>query len=65
MGVTASPSSTYRRIYAVVKRIPRGRVATYGQIAALAGFPTQPRLAGYALFALREAVRSRPSRGIA
>jgi methylated-DNA-protein-cysteine methyltransferase-like protein len=36
----------------VVRRIPRGRVATYGQIAALAGMPRQARLAGYALHAL-------------
>ncbi len=47
-------TSTYPRIWAVVRRIPRGRVATYGQIAALAGFPSQPRLAGYALHALPE-----------
>ena len=40
---------TYRRIYAVVKRIPRGRVATYGQIAAVAGLPRHARLVGYAL----------------
>ena len=52
--MTERPSDTYRRIYAVVRRIPRGRVATYGQVAALAGFPRQPRLAGYALHALRE-----------
>lgn len=45
-------SSTYQRIYAVVRRIPRGRVATYGQISTLAGFPRAPRLAGYALYAL-------------
>ena len=44
-----SVSETYRRIWAVVKRIPRGKVATYGQLAALAGFPRQPRLAGYAM----------------
>jgi methylated-DNA-protein-cysteine methyltransferase-like protein len=44
-----SPSDTYRRIYAVVARIPRGRVATYGQIATLAGLPRQARLVGYAL----------------
>jgi methylated-DNA-protein-cysteine methyltransferase-like protein len=49
------PSGTYQLIYAVVRRIPRGRVATYGQVAALAGFPRQPRLAGYALHALRDA----------
>jgi methylated-DNA-protein-cysteine methyltransferase related protein len=46
------PSSTYRDIYAVVARIPRGRVATYGQIAELAGRPRQARLIGYALSAL-------------
>jgi methylated-DNA-protein-cysteine methyltransferase-like protein len=52
-GAPASPvSTTYTRNYAVVRRIPRGRVATYGQIATLAGFPRAPRLAGYALYAL-------------
>jgi methylated-DNA-protein-cysteine methyltransferase-like protein len=40
---------THRRIYAVVRRVPRGRVATYGQIAALAGLPRHARLVGYAL----------------
>jgi methylated-DNA-protein-cysteine methyltransferase-like protein len=45
-------SNTYTRIYAVVRRIPRGRVATYGEVAAAAGFPHAPRLAGYALYAL-------------
>ena len=41
--------ATYRRLYAVVSRIPRGRVATYGQVAALAGLPRHARLVGYAL----------------
>jgi methylated-DNA-protein-cysteine methyltransferase-like protein len=45
----ARASDSYRRIYAVVSRIPRGRVATYGQIAALARLPKQARLVGYAL----------------
>jgi methylated-DNA-protein-cysteine methyltransferase-like protein len=45
-------TSSYQRIYAAVRRIPRGRVATYGQIARLAGLPRQPRLVGYALHAL-------------
>jgi len=45
-------NGAYPRIYAVVRRIPRGRVATYGQIAALAGYPHAPRVAGYALHAL-------------
>jgi methylated-DNA-protein-cysteine methyltransferase-like protein len=48
----AGASSAYPRILAVVHRIPRGCVATYGQIAALAGFAHAPRLAGYALHAL-------------
>src|SRR5262245_39654086 len=45
-------ASAYPRVYAVVKRIPRGRVATYGQVAAEAGMPSAPRVAGYALHAL-------------
>jgi len=45
-------SDTYRRIYDVVRRIPRGRVATYGQVAALAGLPRQARLVGYAMHAM-------------
>jgi len=44
----------YERIYAVVRRIPRGRVATYGQVARLAGLPRHARQAGYALQALED-----------
>jgi methylated-DNA-protein-cysteine methyltransferase-like protein len=44
----------YQRIYAVVRRIPKGRVATYGQIADLAGLGPQARQIGYALSALPE-----------
>ena len=43
---------SYARIYAVVRRIPRGRVATYGQVAELAGLPGHARQVGYALHAL-------------
>lgn len=43
---------THQRIYAVVRRIPRGRVATYGQVASLAGWPGRARQVGYALHAL-------------
>jgi methylated-DNA-protein-cysteine methyltransferase-like protein len=39
----------YRRIYAVVRKIPRGRVATYGQVAELAGIPGGARVAGAAM----------------
>ncbi len=42
----------YERIYAVVRRIPKGRVATYGQVAMLAGLPGRARFVGYALAAL-------------
>jgi methylated-DNA-protein-cysteine methyltransferase-like protein len=45
-------SSTYTKIYAAVRRIPRGRVATYGQIAKIAGIPGRARQVGYALHAL-------------
>mgnify|MGYP000926050415 FL=1 len=44
--VTDSPA---RRIYEVVKRIPYGRVATYGQVAALAGDKNMARAVGNAL----------------
>ena len=39
----------YQRIWDVVAQIPRGRVATYGQIARLAGLGQRARLVGYAL----------------
>ncbi len=42
-------SETFNRIYDAVRRIPYGRVATYGQIAALAGNPRLARVVGYAL----------------
>jgi methylated-DNA-protein-cysteine methyltransferase-like protein len=48
-----SGAGSYARIYAVVRRIPRGRVATYGQVAELAGLPGHARQVGYALHALR------------
>ena len=46
------PNSLYERIYEVVERIPEGRVATYGQIAHLAGIPKGARQVGYAMAAL-------------
>jgi methylated-DNA-protein-cysteine methyltransferase-like protein len=41
---------TYDRIYAIVRQIPPGQVATYGQVAELAGLIGKPRLVGYALY---------------
>jgi methylated-DNA-protein-cysteine methyltransferase related protein len=43
-------SQTYEAIYDTVRQIPYGKVATYGQIAAIAQLPNQARLVGYALF---------------
>ena len=47
------PTTTFECIYAVIRRIPRGRVATYGQVARLADVPNGARQVGYALHALR------------
>lgn len=41
--------TTFEKIYAVVRRIPEGKVSTYGQIARLAGNPRWARVVGYAL----------------
>lgn len=49
MAVNQNTDSTFNRIYAVVKRVPRGKVATYGQVARLAGNPRWARVVGYAL----------------
>ena len=38
-----------RAVYDAVKRIPEGKVATYGQIARLAGYPGSARAVGNAL----------------
>ena len=43
--------STFELIYDVVKQIPKGTVATYGQVAALAGNKRWARVVGYALHA--------------
>lgn len=45
-------SDAYRCIYAVVRKIPRGRVASYGQVAAMAGLAGRARQVGYAMHAL-------------
>lgn len=44
----------YAAILSVVRRIPKGRVATYGQIAELAGLEGHARQVGYALHNLPE-----------
>lgn len=49
-----APHPTRQAIYAAVRQIPKGKVATYGQIALLAGIPNGARQVGYALAALEE-----------
>lgn len=41
--------NTFEKIYDVVQKIPKGKVATYGQVAALAGNPRWSQIVGYAL----------------
>ena len=43
----------YRLVYRLVRRVPRGRVVTYGQVAAILGQPRGARAVGMALGALR------------
>ena len=47
MTVQVSPEAD--RILATVARVPRGKVASYGQIATVAGLPGRARLVGWAL----------------
>lgn len=39
----------YNKVYEIVKKIPKGKVASYGQIASIAGNPRASRAVGYAL----------------
>ena len=41
--------TVFEKIYDVVMKIPKGKVATYGQVALLAGNPRWARVVGYAL----------------
>ncbi|MEM7115707.1 MAG: MGMT family protein [Chloroflexota bacterium] len=44
----------YDQVYAVVRRIPRGKVTSYGRVAAMLGRPRAARAVGYALSALKD-----------
>ncbi len=46
--------SFYSRVYEVVKKIPKGKVTTYGEIAAILNSPRAARAVGYALNALKK-----------
>jgi len=50
----SGPDAFSARIAGIIKRIPRGRVATYGQVAAMAGNPRASRLVVWTLRALSE-----------
>ncbi len=39
----------FEKVYTIVRTIPRGKVATYGQIARLAGSPHAARMVGWAM----------------
>ena len=49
LGSSEEKNNSFEKIYAVVRQIPRGTVATYGQIAALAGNRRWSRVVGFAL----------------
>jgi methylated-DNA-protein-cysteine methyltransferase related protein len=52
----ADDRSLFRRIYWIVQHIPAGKVATYGQIARLAGIPRGARTVGWAMHSLPDDV---------
>jgi methylated-DNA-protein-cysteine methyltransferase-like protein len=47
-----SAPTFYEQVYAVVRRVPRGRVTSYGRVAQMLGRPNAARAVGYALAAL-------------
>lgn len=47
--MSATTVTFYEQVYAVIQRIPRGRVTSYGRIAAMLGRPNAARAVGYAL----------------
>ena len=48
----------HRQILEVIALIPYGKVATYGQVARMAGLPKHARLVGMCLNILRQIIRS-------
>jgi len=53
-GNSITPMTTYEQFYEVVRRIPPGRVSTYGTVAREAGLTGRARQVGYAMAALPE-----------
>jgi len=54
IGASMQENGIYPRIYRIIRRIPPGRVATYGQIARLVGIAGHARQVGYALHSMPE-----------
>ena len=52
--IDVSRSEKYLKFYTIVSQIPKGLVATYGQVATLAGYHGQARQVGYALNSLTD-----------
>lgn len=50
----STPPNFYDQVYAVVRRIPHGRVTNYGRVARMLGRPRAARAVGYALNALKD-----------
>ncbi len=47
--------SLFQRVYALVRRVPRGRVVTYGEVARALGMPRGARTVGWAMHACQDA----------
>ena len=58
--MVTTTSRFYEQVYAVVRRIPRGRVTSYGRVAKMLGRPNAARAVGYALAALGSKREDRP-----
>ena len=54
MDESSKPSELYKKIRNIISQIPEGKVATYGQIARIAGLESNARIVGYALHSLPE-----------
>jgi methylated-DNA-protein-cysteine methyltransferase-like protein len=56
---TSGLEEFFRQVYRLVRRVPRGKVVTYGQVAALLGHPRRPRAVGKALSVIPESLADR------
>lgn len=55
--VAAGARAFVRAVARVVKRIPRGKLLTYGDVARLAGYPGRPRQVGMALKGMPDEIK--------